>query len=67
MQRAAGGGGDSLGALMIRQLYTWLWVMSAGNWHSNQGVLDANTVPVINPDGVAAADQVCLPPLPHVV
>ena len=52
---------------MIRQLYTWLWVMSAGNWHSNQGVLDANTVPVINPDGVAAADQVCLPPLPHVV
>jgi len=29
-----------------------------GNWHSNQGVLDANTVHVINPDGVAAADQV---------
>jgi len=52
---------------MIRQYTRGLWVMSAGNWHSNQGVLDANTVHVINPDGVAAADQVCLPPLPHVV
>lgn len=57
MLHSSGGTGHSLWEPLTRQ-HMRIWAMFAGNWHSNQGVLDANTVPVINPDGDAAADQV---------